>query len=117
MNLGRLASATLLLSGAAAVAMPERVATAMSLAPSGNRGLAEARAGLGGTYAGLGAWAFVTDSRAARTAVGMTWLGAAAARVASMQLDQPEQDATFLAFLATEVGMGLAALGSALRNR
>jgi hypothetical protein len=117
MNLGRLASATLMLSGAAAVAMPERVASAMSLAPAGKRGLAETRAGLGGTYAGLGAWAFVTNSRAARTAVGMTWLGAAAARVASMQLDQPEQDTTFMAFLATEVGMGVAALGSAAFSR
>jgi hypothetical protein len=117
MNLGRLASATLMLSGAAAVARPDRVATAMSLAPVGKRGLAETRAGLGGTYAGLGAWAFVTNSRAARTAVGVTWLGAAAGRVASMQIDQPEQDTTFMAFLVTEVAMGLAALGSAARNR
>jgi len=117
MNLGRLASATLMLSGAAAVAMPERVATAMSLSPTGKRGLAETRAGLGGTYAGLGAWAFVTNSRAARTAVGMTWLGAAAARVASMQIDQPEPDMTFWAFLATEVVMGVGALGSAAFSR
>ena len=108
MNLGRLASGALLLSGVAAVAMPDRVATAMSLTPASPRRRAETRVGLGGTYAALGGWAFVTDSPGARTAVGMTWLGAAATRLGTRQLDNPEADATYWAFLAAEVGFGLA---------
>jgi hypothetical protein len=108
MNLGRLASGALMLSGIAGVAMPDRVAEAMSLTPRDGRGKAETRAGLGGTYAALGGWAFVTDSPAARTAVGMTWLGAAATRLGTRQLDTPEADATYWAFLGAEVGFGLA---------
>jgi hypothetical protein len=105
--MGRLASGALLASGVAAVAMPDRVAQAMSLTPTGGRGRAETRAGLGGTYAALGGWAFVTDSPAARTAVGVTWLGAAATRLGTRQLDNPEADPTYWAFLGAEVGFGL----------
>lgn len=108
MNLGRLASGALLASGVAAVAMPDRVALAMSLTATNARGRAETRAGLGGTYAALGAWAFVSDSPAARTAVGVTWLGAAATRLGTRQLDNPEADATYWAFLGAELGFGVA---------
>lgn len=108
MNLGRLASGALLASGIAGIAMPDRVAQAMSLTPVGGRGRAEARAGLGGTYAALGGWAFATDTPAARTAVGMTWLGAAATRLGTRQMDNPEADATYWAFLGAEIGFGLA---------
>jgi hypothetical protein len=114
MNLGRLASSALMLSGIAGVAMPDKVSAAMSLTPVGGRGRAETRAGLGGTYAALGGWAFVTDTPAARTAVGVTWLGAAATRLGTRQLDNPEADATYWAFLGAEVGFGLAGLLSGL---
>jgi hypothetical protein len=116
MQIGRLASLGLLLSGVAGVAMPDQVATAMRLNPAGARGRAEARAGLGGTYAALGGWAFATNSRAARTAVGVTWLGAAAARLGAMKVDEPATDWTFWAFLATELGLGAGALASAARR-
>ena len=69
-NLGRVSSAALMLSGVAGVVMPERVASALQLTPASSRGIAEVRAGLGGTYAALGAWALVSRRRAAGVAVG-----------------------------------------------
>ena len=111
MNLARVSSAALAISGIAAVAMPGRVAAALELPASTNRGRAETRAGLGGTFAALGMWALLSrDPRAAR-AVGVTWLGAAGARLASLVLDDPETDPAFWAYLAAEVGFGLTAIG------
>lgn len=89
--------------------MPNRVGEAMSLPPAGPRGRAEMRA-LNGTFAALGAWAFLTDTPAARTAVGMTWLGAGAVRAGTRQLDNPDADASYWAFLGAEAGFGLAGL-------
>ena len=111
MNLRRLSSAALMLSGAAGVVMPERVASALQLTPASARGVAETRAGLGGTYAALGAWALASGSRTADVAVGVAWLGAAVARVASLAIDRPKTDAAFWAYLAAEVGFGTLALG------
>src|SRR3954454_22021080 len=110
MDLGRLSSAALMLSGLAGVAMPRRVAAALDLPATSGRGLAEARAGLGGTYAALGGWALASRQPAAQAAVGVTWLGAAAARLASLGLDRPRTDWTFWAYLAAEIGLGTAAL-------
>jgi hypothetical protein len=113
MVLGRLSSAALLLSGVAALVAPERVASALELSPRSGRGLAETRAGLGGTYAALGGWALASKSPVAQVAVGATWIGAAAARLASLALDRPRTDAAFWAYLAAEVGFGCLALGTA----
>lgn len=110
MNLARLSSASLLISGLAGVAIPQRVALALDLPPSSPRGRAEARAGLGGTYAALGGWALLSASPMARRAVGVTWLGAAAARLAALKLDRPDTDVSYWAYLALEVGLGSAAL-------
>src|SRR5438067_8872960 len=104
MNLGRISSAALLLSGVSAVLMPERVAAALDLSAGSSRGVAEARAGLGGTYAALGGWALLSRNPAAQSAVGATWLGAAAVRVAALLNDRPRTDATFWAYLAAELG-------------
>ena len=57
MNLGRVSSAALMLSGISGVLTPRRVASALELSALSPRGVAETRAGLGGTYAALGAWA------------------------------------------------------------
>jgi hypothetical protein len=113
--LGRVSSAVLMLSGLAGVMMPERVASALDLAPSASRGLAETRAGLGGTYAALGGWALVTGNPTAYTAVGVTWIGAAMARSASLAIDRPRTDGTFWAYLAAEVGFGAMAFAAARR--
>ena len=113
MDLGRLSSAALALSGGAALVAPERVASALELSPGSTRGLAETRAGLGGTYAALGTWALVSNSPAAHVAVGATWIGAAGARLASLALDRPRTDTAFWAYLAAEVGFGCLALGTA----
>ena len=113
MNLGRVSSAALMLSGVAAVVVPERVACALQLTPASSRGVAETRAGLGGTYAALGGWALVSRSRTADVAVGAAWLGAAAARLASLAIDRPRTDAAFWAYLVAEVGFGTIALGFA----
>ena len=113
MLLGRLSSAALLMSGMAALVAPERVTSALDLSPRSPRGIAETRAGLGGTYAALGGWAFVTASPAAQMAVGATWLGAAGARVASLAFDRPRTDAAFWSYLAAELAFGCLAIGTA----
>ena len=110
MDTGKLSCAALLLSGLAGIVMPERVAAALDLPAVSGRGRAEARAGLGGTYAALGGWALVSPDPAARVAVGVTWLGAAAARLGSLVLDHPETEPAFWVYLAAELGMGVAAL-------
>ncbi|HEY3673826.1 MAG TPA: DUF4345 family protein [Acidimicrobiia bacterium] len=112
MNLGRVSSAALMLSGLAGVVTPLKVAGSLDLTPSSGRGVAETRAGLGGTYAALGAWALCSRRPAAQTAVGVMWLGAAAARIAALLLDDPEPDRTYWAYLAAELGFGTLAVAS-----
>jgi hypothetical protein len=102
-----------MLSGVAGLVGPERVASALQLAPSSSRGVTEIRAGLGGTYVALGGWALVSRHPAARAAVGVTWLGAAAARLVSMSLDKPRTDISFWAYLAAEVGFGIVGIAAA----
>ena len=113
MNLGRVSSAALLLSGIAGVVTPESVASALHLAPESNRGIAETRAGLGGTYAALGGWALVSRDPTAQAAVGVTWLGAGVVRLASLVVDRPETDWTFWGYLVAEIAFGTTALDSA----
>lgn len=110
MNLGRVSALAMFASGVAGLAMPHRVADALHLPPTDSRGTSEVRAGLGGTYAALGAMALVSRSPIVRRAVGVTWLGAAAARLAALRLDEPETDATYWAYLTAEVGLGLGAV-------
>jgi hypothetical protein len=105
-----------MLSGVAGVVTPKRVALALDLPATSGRGVAETRAGLGGTYAALGGWALVSRDPTAQAAVGVTWLGAAAARVGSLTLDRPRTDWTFWAYLAAEIGFGATALVFAARR-
>jgi hypothetical protein len=117
-NLGRVSSAALMASGLAGVVMPGSVSAALELPAQTARGTAETRAGLGGTYAALGGWALVSRNPTARTAVGVVWLGAAAARLASLRLDHPRTDAAFWTYLAVEISLGAAAvLGSGTSPR
>jgi hypothetical protein len=110
MNLGRISSAALMLSGLSAVLSPTKVSAALDLSPGSSRGVAETRAGLGGTYAALGGWALLSRDPAAQSAVGATWLGAAVVRTASLLVDRPRTDATFWAYLVAELTFGTAAL-------
>ena len=110
MNFGRVSAAALMLSGIAGVLTPESVASALDLTPGSGRGIAETRAGLGGTYAALSGWALLSRQPAAQTAVGVTWLGAAAVRLASLGVDRPRTDFAFWAYLAAEIGFGATAL-------
>lgn len=114
MNAGRLSSAALMLSGAAAVVNPRGVAAALHLTADDARGITETRAGLGGTYAALGGWALLSRAPAADAAVGMTWLGAAAVRVATRKIDRPPATASYWVYLGLEVGCGTASLASAI---
>ncbi|MDQ1508432.1 MAG: hypothetical protein QOG50_276 [Actinomycetota bacterium] len=116
MNLGRMSSAALMLSGISGVLTPKGVASALHLSAVSDRGIAETRAGLGGTYAALGAWALLSREPAAQTAVGVTWLGAAAVRLASLAVDRPPTDVSFWAYLVAEIGFGTVALASATRG-
>jgi Domain of unknown function (DUF4345) len=115
MNLARISSAALMLSGLAGVVTPRKVAASLDLTASSGRGIAETRAGLGGTYAALGAWALFSRRPAAHTAVGVMWLGAAGARIAALVLDDPEPDSTYWAYLAAELGFGTLAVVSGVR--
>jgi hypothetical protein len=115
MKIGRVSSAALMLSGLAGVLIPSSVASALDLPATSGRALAETRAGLGGTYAALGGWALLSRDPAAHAAVGVTWLGAAAARVGSLVIDHPKTDGAFWAYLAAEIGFGSAAIASAMR--
>lgn len=117
MNLGRWSSAALMASGLAGVVMPSSVASALELPAMTARGIAETRAGLGGTYAALGGWALVSRDPTAQAAVGVVWLGAAGARVGSLLLDRPRTDGAFWAYLAAEISFGAAALVGARRPR
>jgi hypothetical protein len=108
MRLGTLSAAALGASGLAIALMPEKTAAALKLAPLTARGITETRVGLGGTYAGLGLWALGRGTSDAYTAVGATWLGAAAFRAWSLQKDEPETDASFWAYLTGETLLGLA---------
>lgn len=117
MNLGRVSSVALMLSGVSGVLAPGRVTAALDLSATSDRGVAETRAGLGGTYAALGGWAFFTRDPAAHVAVGVTWLGAGAVRVGALVLDRPRTDWTFWSYLLAEFGFGAAALASATRGR
>jgi len=109
-HLARLSSLALLASGVAGVVAPERVGTTLGLSATGPRGIAETRAGLGGTYAALGGWALLSPDPVAQRAVGVTWLGAAAVRLGSLLLDHPDPDWTFWAYLTAEVAFGAAAV-------
>lgn len=88
--------------------MPDSVGAALQLPPTSGRGRAEVRAGLGGTLAAPGGWALADRSAAASTAVGFTWLAAAAARIVSLVVDRPRTDLPFWLYLAGELGLGAA---------
>lgn len=111
-----MSSAALMLSGVAGVVAPAKVAEALSLAVADGRGSAEVRAGLGGTYAALGGWALVSANPAADAAVGATWLGAGAVRLASLVVDRPKTSWPFWAYLGAEIGLGTLALVSSRRR-
>jgi hypothetical protein len=105
---GLLSSLALAASGIAIAADPKRTGLALDLSATSPRGVAETRAGLGGTFAALGLWAAARGSSDAYTAVGVTWLGAAALRTASLSADDVEPDWTYWAYLAGEISLGLA---------
>jgi hypothetical protein len=117
MVVGRLSSAALMLSGVAGMVSPAAVGSALDLVAGSARGVAETRAGLGGTYAALGGWALVCREPAAEIAVGVTWLGAAAVRIASLAVDRPKTDLAFWSYLGLEIGCGASALASARARR
>lgn len=107
---GFTAAAGLTTSGIGIALDPKRAGDVMRMPPMSARGITEMRAGVGGTFAALGAWALLRATSDAYTAVGVTWLGAAAVRVVSMEVDKPETDATFWAFLGLETALGVAGL-------
>ena len=49
--------------------------------------------------------------------MGVTWLGAAAVRVATRQIDRPPETASYWAYLGLEVACGTASLASAITRR
>jgi hypothetical protein len=117
MNLGRVSSAALMMSGISGVLAPRQFVSALDLSVLSDRGVTETRAGLGGTYAALGGWALLSRDPAAQVAVGVTWLGAAAVRLGSLIVDRPRTDPAFWAYLAAEIGFGTAALTSSASRR
>ena len=106
-----------MLSGVAAVVNPKGVVAALHLTADDTRGVAETRAGLGGTYAALGGWALISREPAADVAVGATWLGAAAVRIAARKVDRPPVTASYWVYLGLEVACGVVSLASAIARR
>ena len=117
MRLGTLSAAGLAASGLAIALMPERTLKSLELVPESARGLTETRAGLGGTYAALGLWALARGTSDAYTAVGMTWLGAAAFRSYSLKADEPETKSSYWAYLTGELVLGTAGVLARSRRR
>ncbi|HEV7193098.1 MAG TPA: hypothetical protein VGN35_07800 [Jatrophihabitantaceae bacterium] len=117
MNLGRMSSAALFVSGIAGIVTPEKFLDALDMAATSPRGVAETRIGLGGTYAGIGGYALLSRQPGAQRAVAATWLGAGLVRLGTLQLDRPKTDWTFWAYLTGELGLGTAALLASLRRR
>ena len=117
MNVGRLSSAALMLSGVAAAVDPKGVVAALHLTADDARGVTETRAGLGGTYAALGGWALISREPAADAAVGVTWLGAAAVRIATRKIDRPPVTASYWVYLGLEISCGVMSLASAAARR
>ena len=107
---GAVSSLALAASGAGIALQPKQAAAALGLSAVRGRGVAETRIGLGGTFVGLGLWALLGRRPDAHRAVGATWLGAAITRAVTLQVDEPEPDWTFWAYLIAEVGLGLAGL-------
>jgi hypothetical protein len=107
---GDAAALALAASGLAIALMPERTLVQLELAPVTARGVTETRAGLGGTFAGLGLWALVRGTTDGYTAVGMTWLGAAVFRTYSLKVDQPDRKPSLWLYLAGETALGAAGL-------
>ena len=110
MNLGRLSSAALFLSGMAGIVSPGPFLNALDMSATSPRGVAETRVGLGGTYAGLGAYALLSRKPVAYRAVGATWFGAGLVRLGALRNDRPNTDWTYWAYLAGELGLGAAGL-------
>ena len=113
---GAISSLALAASGIGIALQPNQAASALGLSATSSRGVAETRIGLGGTFAGLGAWALLRRRPDAYRAVGATWLGAAITRVLTLQVDEPEPDWTFWAYLAGEVTLGLGGLTTPRRR-
>ena len=113
---GALSGIALAASGAGIALRPNQAARALGLLTASGRGIAETRIGLGGTFAGLGLWSLLRHTPDGYRAVGATWLGAAITRVVTLQIDEPEPDWTFWAFLVGEFSLGLAGLCAAGRR-
>jgi hypothetical protein len=109
-RIGRLSAAAMFLSGVAGIVTPTKFTEALDLTALSARGTAETRVGLGGTYAGLGAYALLSRSAVAQRAVGATWAGAGLVRLATLRRDRPNTDWTFWTYLAGELGLGAAGL-------
>jgi hypothetical protein len=117
MRSGDVAALALGASGLGMGLMPARILAQLELSPLSPVGIAETRAALGGTFAGLGLWALARGSSDAYTAVGMTWLGAAVFRTYSLKVDQPKTRPSFWAYLAVETTLGLAGVLARPRRR
>src|SRR3954447_16705422 len=114
---GVASSAALAMSGLAITLDPRGASVALQPTPDSDRGVAETRAGLGGTFVALGGWALVRGSPDSYTAVGVTWLGAAAVRLAAIHVDRPRTDFSYWAYLVAEMGFGMAGIAAAASGR
>jgi hypothetical protein len=112
--LRRLPAAALFASGLAGVLIPADFIDNIELDARSPRGLAEARAGLGGTYAGLGAVGVVAGTRSVDVAIGATWLGAGVVRAGAWQRERFPAHWTYWSYLGGEFVLGGLAVSSAI---
>jgi len=109
---GYIAGAILTASGLSGVLIPQQIAPVIETALSKGRATAEFRVAYG-AMGGVGVWSLIAADAEVFKAVGALWFAAAAVRLVALAVDRPRSNATYWAFLALEVGLGLAAfLGS-----
>ena len=113
-----LASAVGLAASGIGIALrPREAADSLGIPAASARGVAETRAGLGGTYAALGLWSAVRGTPDAHTAVGVTWLGAAALRLTALAVDKPNTTRSYWMYLAGELVLGACGVAAGRGHR
>jgi hypothetical protein len=87
--------------------LPHRVGRLIAQELNNPRGIAEFRVVNGGYFAGLSLFALVANHPLVFTALGIGWLGAAAARLLALLLDRPRLEPIYAGLFVFEIVMGL----------
>jgi hypothetical protein len=98
---------SLLAYGLASAIRPQWVAGILENGLLSGRGVSEFRVAHGGGMIGMALFALFVNHPLVFHLMGWGWLGAAIVRVLAYLPDRPKVDASYLAFLAMEIGFGV----------